>query len=137
MADLIINNKDALQTWGVKIGEGFIDAIFAPSPLKEFIENKSRLENGKRVTYNNPKVDERDVTLVFNLEGISQADYLLKYKAFKAELEKGRIEIKVPVLGEEIYRLTYQKSTSFAMNTLRTFSKLSVKFQEANPADRT
>jgi len=26
MADLIINGKDALKTWGVRMGDGFIDA---------------------------------------------------------------------------------------------------------------
>lgn len=137
MADLLINGKDALQVWGVRMGDGFLDAIYSPSPLKEFIANKSRLENGKRVIHGNPKIDERDVTLTFNVEGASQTDYLTKYKAFKTELEKGKVEIRVPELGEEIYRLTYQKSVTFAMNASRTFSKISCKFNESNPSDRS
>lgn len=136
MADLIINGFDAYSQWGIRMGDGFLDAIFAPEPMKEFIENKSRLQHGKQVLYNNPKVDERDVTLVFTLEGSSPSDYLSKYSAFKTELQKGKVEIKVPVLGEQIYRLTYLRSVSFGLNISRTFSKISIKFNEPNPTDR-
>lgn len=135
MSDLIINGKDALTEFGVKMGEGFLDAIFAPAPTKEFIENKSRLMNGKQVIHNNPKADERDVTLTFNVEGDSPSDYLTKYKKFKDELAKGLVVIEVPILGE-IYRLIYGKSVTFAMNTERTFSKISCKFNEADPTNR-
>lgn len=112
MADLIINGFDAFLQWGIRMGDGFLDAIFAPEPLKEFIENKSRLNNGKQVVYNNPKIDERDVTLVFTLEGRSPDDYLSKYAAFKVELQKGKMEIIVPALGNQVYRLTYLRSAS-------------------------
>lgn len=137
MADLIINGFDAYRQWGIRMGDGFLDAIFAPEPMKEFIENKSRLQHGKQVLYNNPKVDERDVTLVFTLEGSSPDDYLVKYSAFKTELQKGKVEIKVPVLGDQVYRLTYLRSASFGLNIPRTFSKISIKFNEPNPANRT
>lgn len=137
MADLIINGFDAYRQWGIRMGDGFLDTIFAPEPMKEFIENKSRLQHGKQVLYNIPKVDERDVTLVFTLEGSSPDDYLAKYSAFKAELNKGKVEIKVPVLGDQVYRLTYLRSASFGLNISRTFSKISIKFNEPNPANRT
>lgn len=137
MADLIINGFDAYRQWGIRMGDGFLDAIFAPEPMKEFIENKSRLQHGKQVLYNNPKVDERDVTLVFTLEGSSPEDYLVKYSAFKTELQKGKVEIKVPVLGNQVYRFTYLRSASFGLNIPRTFSKISIKFNEPNPANRT
>ena len=68
MSDLLINTQDAYTTWGVRIGEGFLDVLGASSPMKEFIENKSRLEHGKRVIINNPKVDEREITLSFTIE---------------------------------------------------------------------
>lgn len=135
MSELIINGKDGLMEFGVRMGDNFLDAIFAPSPTKAFIENKSRLQDGKRVIYNNPKADERDVTLTFNLEGSTPEDYLRKYKKFKEELSKGLIAIEVPVLAET-YRLTYQKSTTFAMNIERTFAKISVRFNESNPSER-
>ena len=78
MSDLLINTQDAYTTWGVRMGEGFLDVLGASSPMKEFIENKSRLEHGKRVIINNPKVDEREITLSFAIEGSSRSDYQRK-----------------------------------------------------------
>lgn len=72
---MIINGKDAYDTWGVRMGDGFLDAIGASVPMKEFVENKSRSEHGKRVIVNNPKLDEREITLTFTLSGKSQSDY--------------------------------------------------------------
>ena len=43
MADLLINGKDAYITWGVRMGEGVLDVLGAPSPMKEFIENKLKI----------------------------------------------------------------------------------------------
>lgn len=82
MTDLLINNKNAYITWGVRMGDGFLDTIGAPAPMKEFIENKSRLEHGKRVIVSNSKLDEREITLSFTIEGSSQMDYQGKEKIF-------------------------------------------------------
>ena len=49
MNELLINDENAYTTWGVRMGEGVLDAIGASAPMKDFIENKSRLEHGKRV----------------------------------------------------------------------------------------
>ena len=43
MAELIINEREALKEWGVRMGDNFLDVLGAPVPLKEFIENKSSL----------------------------------------------------------------------------------------------
>ena len=132
--ELIINNKDAFETWGVNMGDGFLESLYSPSPMKEVIENKSRLEHGKRVILNNQK---KDLTLVFTLMGESQLDYINKYKAFITEISSGDIEIKVPVLGEEVYHVYYLRATSFAWSVDRTFSKISIKLCEPNPNNRT
>lgn len=79
---------------GVRIGEGFLDVLGASSPMKEFIENKSRLEHGKRVIINNPKVDEREITLSFTIEGNSQSDYQLKKKLSSMSFIKARLIFK-------------------------------------------
>ena len=63
MDELLINGENAYTTWGVRMGEGFLDVIGASASMKDFIENKSRLEHGKRVIINNPKVDEREISL--------------------------------------------------------------------------
>ena len=132
--DLIINDRDALTTWGVRMGDGFLDAI----EMKDYIEDESRLEHGKRVITENAKVDSREVTLQFTIEGNSENDYRSKKKAFQTELEKGAVNIKVPALGDEIYKLIYLgKSISYGMSSDRCFGKISCKFQEPNPMDRS
>lgn len=136
--DLFINGKDALETWGARMGNGFLDAIDGFNEMKDYIENESRLEHGKRVITDNAKVDSREITLQFTIEGSSESDYRSKKKAFQTELEKGAVNIKVPVLGNEVYKLIYLgKSVSYGLSLDRCFGKVSSKFEEPNPIDRS
>ncbi len=136
-ADLIINRKDALETWGVRMGDGFLDAIDGFNEMKDYIENESRLEHGKRMITDNAKVASREITLQFTIEGSSEGDYRSKKKAFQTELEKGAVNIKVPALGDEVYKLVYLgKSISYGLSSDRCFCKISSKFCEPNPMDR-
>ena len=129
MAELIINGREALKEWGVRMGDNFLDVLGAPVPLKEFIENKSRLEHGKQVLMDNPKLDERELTLVFTVEA--------KKTAFYEELYKGKIDIQIPENNSDIYHLLYLgKSVSYAQSLDRTFGKISAKFCEYNPSNR-
>ena len=134
MDELLINGENAYTTWGVRMGEGFLDVIGASAPMKDFIENKSRLEHGKRVIINDPKVDEREITLSFTIEGSSQSDYQSKKKAFFDELYKGKVDIQVPANSNDIYHLIYLgKSITYAQGLDRMFGKISSKFCEPNP----
>lgn len=136
--DLLINGKDAWNTWGVRMGDGFLDAIDGFNQMKDYIENESRLEHGKRVITDNARVDSREITLQFTIEGDSESDYRTKKKAFQTELEKGAVSIKVPVLGSEVYKLVYLgKSVSYGLSFDRRFGKVSSKFEEPNPTDRS
>lgn len=135
--DLLINGKDAFSTWGVRMGDGFLDAIDGFNEMKDYIENESRLEHGKRVITDNAKVDSREITLQFTIEGSSESDYRAKKKAFQTELEKGAVNIKIPALGDEIYKLIYLgKSISYGLSPDRCFGKVSSRFEEPNPMDR-
>ena len=80
---LYINEKDAWTTWGVRMDDGFLDAIDAPLPMKDYIENESRLEHGKHMITMNAKVDSREITLGFTIAGTSESDYRAKKKAFQ------------------------------------------------------
>lgn len=136
--DLLINGKDAWTTWGVRMGDDFLNVIDGFNEMKDYIENESRLEHGKRVITDNVKVDSREITLQFTIEGSSESDYRTKKKAFQAELEKGAVNIKVPVLGSEVYKLIYMgKSISYGLSPDRCFGKISSKFEEPNPMDRS
>lgn len=133
--DLLINGKDAWSEWGVVMGDGFINSILGPAGNKDFIQNESRTENGKRVLCVNPKIDARELTLTFNIHGVNSSDYLSKYNSFVGELQKGKVGISIPPINMS-FTLFYKKSTSFASNHALTFSKLAAKFEEPNPTVR-
>ena len=69
--DLIINGKDAFITWGVRMGDGFLDAIDGFNEMKDYIENESRIEHGKRMITDNARVASREIALQFTIEGSS------------------------------------------------------------------
>lgn len=132
--EMKINGVDA-RTLGIRMGEGFLNALGSPAPLKEFIENSSRLEHGKRVLYDNPRLGDREVTLTFALFGDNEFDFLAKLRAFEQILYAGLVELYVEATGQT-YRLTYQRSQTFAQNRARTACSVTVKFNEPNPANR-
>lgn len=136
MADLIINGYDAFEEWGVKMGDGFLDNLGGFVPMKAYIENSSRLEHGKRVMVKNARVDSREVTLGFTIEGENPGDFILKKKSFQAELMKGNVNVQVPSRGELCYRLVYLRGMSYAQSIDGCFCKVSVKFDEPNPMNR-
>lgn len=134
---LFINDKDAFTTWGVRMGGGFLDALDGFLPMKDYIEDDSRLEHGKRVITTNAKVASRDITLEFTITGGSETDYRTKKKAFQAELQAGAFTLKVPALGSEVYHLVYTgKSISYGLSLSRSFGRISAKFTEPNPMNR-
>lgn len=136
--DLLINGMDAWTMWGVRMGDGFLDAIDGFNQMKDYIEDESRLEHGKRVITDNAKVASREITLQFTIEGNSKSDYRAKKKAFQTELEKGTVTIKIPLLGSEVYKLVYLgKSVSYGLSLDRCFGKVSSRFEEPNPMDRS
>lgn len=136
-SELFINGRDAWEAWGVNMGEGFLDALDAPLPMKDYIEDESRLENGKRVDTGYAKVASRDITLGFTITGTSESDYRSKKSAFQSELQKGSFTIKVPVLGAHTYRMIYTgKSISYGLSLGRSFGRFTMKVTEPNPADR-
>ena len=136
--ELIINNKDAWTQWGVNMGDGFIDTLDAPLPMKDYIENESRLEDGKRVLTTNVKKDSREITLSFTITGTSESDYRAKKKAFETELYNGALTISVPKISTDVYHLIYTgKNVSYGLSLDRCFGNFSAKFEEPNPSDRT
>lgn len=138
MADLLINGLDAYATFGVRMGDGFLEAIGAPVPVKDYIENQSRTENGKRVITTNVKLASREVSLEFTIQGSSPQDYQAKKKAFLAEMYSGALTVKVPDDSADVYHLIYRgNSPTYAMSRNRCFARMVLKLEEPNPANRT
>lgn len=135
--ELLINGKDAYGTWGVRIGEGFLDTLFEPLQFKDFVENESRMQNGKRLSPDNRRFQSRELTLVFTVQGNGRVDFQKKKNAFFTELYAGEMELSIPPVSDEVFRLTYTgNGISYKMNTKRTFCQISAKFIEQNPCNR-
>ena len=138
MADLLINGKDALTEWGVRMGDGFLDAINGYYPLKDYITNNDRLADGIQYADVIPKVNERNLTLTFTMEGINASDFTTKNHKFIEELRKGDVIILIPEDSPNVYHLKYTgRNCTFARNTDRTFAKIGLSFIEPNPTNRT
>lgn len=131
-----INDKDIYTTWGAVLAKGAYEALLKPAPNKALIENKSRLEHGKRVIINSNicKTDERDVAISFWIKGTSESDYLAKYESFINEIISGLIKLKVPALGR-VFKFTYLDCSSYG-DYGSMVGKLTLKLNEANPKDR-
>lgn len=137
MADLLINGVNAL-TWGVRMGDDFLDTLNGYDSLKEYITNNDRTKDGVSYASVVPKVNERNVTLKFTLEGSTANDFRTKNNAFKAIMNAGNVTIQVPDDSPNVYHLKYTgKSCTFARNTERTFAKIALAFVEPNPKNRT
>ena len=140
LPEIRINGSSTLyKDYGVRMGEGFLDALTEPLTLKENVENESRLEHGKRVVVEDePKFASREVMLDFTISGNTPADFLTKKNAFLAMLYKGKITLEVPQESDTVYHLIYRgKGSEYSMNVQRTFCHMILKFEEPNPNHRT
>lgn len=137
IGDLLINGSDAYAK-GIAMGDDFLGNILSPSSLKSFVENDDPTKNGKEVIYpQTPKLASRDLTLTFTIFGNTTTEHLTNYKNFIALLQKGEISLSIPALGTEVYHLTcVGDSGSYMIEADRLASRLTVKFNEPNPADR-
>lgn len=142
--DFKINGQDAYDIFGATAEDGFLDALLAPPPKKEYISNKSRLRNGEETDNTNSKFDKKtNVTLPFMIEGFGSTpeeqrnSYLAHLKLFYQELAKDTFDVCVPSMGSEIYHLIYQKPSAYNGNIGKTCSKVSLIFDEPNQCNRT
>lgn len=134
-----INGKDALQTWGIVFDSSSISALMTPAAMKDYIENSSRAEHGKRVITNSSlaKVDSRSVTLTFSLMARSENDFFAKYASFCNEIQgTGLIKITISVQPAIVYKLLYKNCNQFTQYNNR-LAKFSLKCEEPNPKDRS
>ena len=130
-----INGNYGYATYGVVMGAGFIDALEAPLPLKEYVENDSRLKNGAQVIVNK-KIAKRTVTLSFNIHGGTVRDYQANKRAFEAVLYEGHVTFQI-VGKDEVYRMIYTgKSVSYRHSYNGKFGIVTMQFVEPDPTNR-
>ena len=56
-----INGRNIWSTWGAELMDGALEAILTPPPVKDYIENDSRLEHGIQIT-SSPEICKMEVT---------------------------------------------------------------------------
>jgi len=130
--DLFINTKDAWTTWGVFLEHGSEDKLLQAAPMKDYISNKSRQDDGKQVLATSSQIDERNVTVVFCFAK-APTSFITRYKSFVTEMYLGNITMQVVRLGI-IFNLKYLSSAS--LSSLTTLGKVAVTFCEPNPMNR-
>lgn len=133
--ELFINGKDAYLEWGISMDDTSLSALMTPPPNKELIENKSRIEHGKRVIVDNLKVDERNLTLQLNLTAPTKDMFFERYSSFCDELKKSDINIKTKYQPDVLYHMTYVSCNQFSQ-FMRGIGKFVLKLNEPNPMNR-
>lgn len=134
--DLFINGKDAYTTWGMSLTDGSVSKLMTPPPMKAVIENKSRIEDGKRVINSNAKVDERDFTLEVHFTAKSKDDFFAKYESFCNELATGVLNIRTRYQPTVLYKTNYLSCNQFS-EFMFGIAKFTLKLNEPNPKDRS
>lgn len=135
--------KDTQEKWGILFADGSLSTLMTPAPLKSYITNKSALSTGKQVLTASgtlPKVDERDFQLTFGLHARNFAEFITRYRAFVAELQKGAFTLTVHMQdGEtflkETYYLLYLSCSQYSEYNGR-LAKFVLKVNEPDPAAR-
>lgn len=135
IGELFINNKDAYITWGISMDNTSLSSLMTPPSLKEFIEDTSRLEHGKRVDTSNPKINERNVTLQINLTARDKDDFFSRYISFCEELATGVLEIRTKYQPTVLYRMTYISCSQFSQ-FMQGIGKFTLRLNEPDPSNR-
>lgn len=130
------------KTFNMIMGDGFMSAITEPPSFKEYIVSESKLEHGQRyILDDEPKFQQRDVSLSFILVADSPEERRAKYNAFMNHIiaNKGQIILKIPSESNtEVYKLILVgKSGEYSLSLDRCIAKYMFKFVEPNPTDRT
>lgn len=133
---LYINGEDAYLTWGIFLDETALSALMTPAPNKEFISNKYRSKDGKSVIKHNPRLDEREITLPFNMTAKDSDTFMTNYARFCEDvLANGGLVIRTRFQPNVWYRCIYLSCTQFSQ-FIQEMAKFTLKLNEPDPSDR-
>lgn len=135
--EVFINELDAFENWGISFTDKSLSTLMEPEPLKTPVENKSTTRDGKQIRKEDqPKVDERDLTLAVQLYARNRTELFSRLKSFKTELKKRRIVIRTKYEPGVYYRCDYQSCTQYT-SFHRGMATFSLKLNEPNPNNRS
>lgn len=92
---------------------------------------------GRKVSYqHNPRLDEREITLPFNMTAKDSDTFMTNYARFCEEvLAKGELVIRTRFQPNVWYRCIYLSCTQFSQ-FIQEMAKFSLKLNEPDPSDR-
>lgn len=132
---LYINEKNAYAEWGITMDGSALSTLMTPPPMKDFVSNNYRVKDGKRVVKNNPRVDERDITITFNMSAKNETEFLNRYASFCEELATGSLVIRTSFQPGVYYRCTFTSCTQFSEFN-RQLASFALKLNEPDPTNR-
>ena len=131
-----INGYDAYSQWGVILPDTSVSQLMAFAPLKPFVSNKTRLDDGVQVITTGAKVDERDLTLVFYIKASTLTQYNQRINALETVFRNGSFTLWVAERPNDYYRLIYQSCSQFTQFNGR-LAKFTLKVTEPDPTNRS
>lgn len=130
---------DVYDGYGVSFTEKALSLLMTPAPNKDAIQNKSRLQHGKRVTRKARYVrkDERNVNLEMHLSAPDKAAFWQRYDAFCTDwLDKGFFDIRNVHVPSKVFRMTYLSCTQFSEFS-QELAKFTLRLNEPDPSNRS
>lgn len=127
--------KDAYTVYGISFDSSALSTLMTPSPMKEYVTSKSRLRHGTTYADTNPKVNEREMSLTFNISASTEDEFIGKYWKFCALLEKGSLDIKHSALKDKVFHLKYKDCSQFTEYYLG-IANFTLRVVEHNPMNR-
>ncbi len=133
---LYINGVDAYTEYGMFMDDTALSTLMTPAPNKEFISNKYRSKDGKRVIKHDPRLDEREITVGFHMTAKTEEQFLANYAKFCEDvLSTGEIVINTSFQPNVWYRCVYLSCSQFSQYR-RELASFSLKLNEPDPSDR-
>lgn len=131
-----INGNNSREKWGIVFDSSSISALMTPPALKAYIENTSRIENGKRVIIGDTKIEARNITLTLSLIARNETEFFSRYNSFCNEMQKGKMDIELSILPKTVFKCIYVSCSQFTQFNNR-LAKFSLRIEEPNPKDRS
>lgn len=133
---LKINGVDAFTTYGMSISDGGVSALLTPAANKGYITNKSRLEHGTRYINNNPKVEERSVSVPFHITAKTKEQFFTRYDALCTVFAAGNLTIWTSFAPSKYFHMVYDGCTQFG-EYQQQMAKFVLKLIEPDPTNRS
>ena len=133
--ELEINGYDAYDSWGISLEDGSLSELMNFPPMKEWITNESRLEDGKRYA-GTPFLAERPLTLVLHMIAKTKTEFLHNHTNFVSEvLSTGVLNIRTKWQITTMYKCKYISCTQFSQyhDENGGIAKFSLHLVEPNP----